>query len=445
MIIASIKKRTGLFRVHNITTKKNNNYYAQGLLVHNCFAYYMKSSNPGSSSTEVELKSIDVEGLIKAIQGKVKGGRGKLMYDHFYSRQFPIHWGGLADPFCSFERTNKVGLRLMEFLADEQYPTLFSFKGSTILDKPYQKLLAKAAKNKNFAFQVSIVTGDDELAKVTEIGVPSTTKRLEVIKNLSDMGYFTILRLRPYILGVSDVKIESLLERALEAGIKGISTEFMAIDGRSNDGMRARYAWLGKVMGVKNLTEYYSRMSPSERGGYMRLNRLVKEPHVRRLYDFCLKHDLVFGCSDPDFKELNTSGSCCAMPDVFKGSKLSNWTRSQLTYHLKVARQVYHKTGKTQYLTFSEVYGNETYLDEPEFTMDHISKVGMSSADRIGMSYRDLLRAKWNNLDSPANPRNYLHGKVLPCGLDDKGDLKFVYVEHEYEQRWKDSGIDMTR
>jgi hypothetical protein len=77
--------------------------------------------------------------------------------------------------------------------------------------------------------------------------------------------------------------------------------------------------------------------------------------------------------------------------------------------------------------------------------MDHISKVGMSSADRIGMSYRDLLRAKWNNLDSPANPRNYLHGKVLPCGLDEKGDLKFVYVEHEYEQRWKDSGIDMTR
>lgn len=409
-----------------------------------CFAYFFKSNNPAMTSHE--LKSVDIPKLIKALEGKPVDARGRLMYEHFYSRRFLLHWGGLADPFCYFEEANKAGLPLLQALGRLNYPTLFSFKGATIFNRRYCRVFEKYAEQRNFAFQISIITGDDKLAHDIEIGVPSPTKRLEAIKMLSDMGYWTILRLRPFTIGVSDQGLGDLLHRALEAGIKGVSMEFFAMDARANVGMKTRYDWISKLIGVKDLMAYYKALSPRERGGYMRLNRLVKEAHVRQVYEFCAEHGLVFGCSDPDFKELNTSGSCCAMPDRYPANPgLENWTRNQLTYHLKEARRTYHRTGGCVDLHFSQVYGEESYLDNIQLVNDHVAVTGMMNAERYSHTYRTIIQAHWNNLRSPANPRNYFHGKVMPMGLDEEGNLIFRYVPTEYEARWKEDGLDLTR
>jgi len=156
---------------------------------------------------------------------------------------------------------------------------------------------------------------------------------------------------------------------------------------------------------------------------------------------------LVFGCSDPDFKELNTSGSCCAMPDNHPANTgMENWTRSQLTFHLKEARRIYHKTGKACRLYFNDVYSSEEpYLDHPKYTNDHVASIGNCWAKRANMTLRTILQSQWNNLNSPANPRNYLHGKVIPVGIDGEKNLVYEYKPLEYEERWRDEGIDLTR
>lgn len=411
-----------------------------------CFAYFFKSNNPSSKGKQAQLKSIDPEKKLLDMQGKGTNMSGKLFHKHFYSKKFLLHWGGLADPFCNFEKKNKVGLKLIEGLGKMNYPTLFSFKGDAIFQKEYVDIFKKYSKQKNFAFQVSIITNQDRLSNLVEIGVPSTSRRLEAIKMLSEMGYWTILRLRPFIIGVSDIELDTLLERALDAGIKAVSMEFFALDVRANVGMKKRYDWLAKLVGADNLMEYFKTLSPSERGGYMRLNRLVKEPYVRKVYEFCAKHNLVCGISDPDFKELNTSGSCCGMPDHYPDNPLlENWTRSQMTYHLKEARKKYHKTGEQVKFRFSEVYGKEGYLDEKEFAQDHISTVSNCLSVNNQLTQRIILQKQWNNLRSPANPRNYFHGKVLPVGKDENGDIVFQYVPSEYEKRWKEEGVDLTR
>lgn len=418
------------------------NYCSLGCMY--CFAYFFKSNNP--SIKGVTLKSVNTSDLISGIEGKPKSARAKLMYKHFYSKKFLLHWGGLADPFCNFENQNGKGFELIPALGEMNYPTLFSFKGRTILKKKYLSLFEKYSKQKNFAFQVSIITNSDNLSKMVEIGVPSTTKRLETIKILSDMGYYTILRLRPFIIGISDEGLSELLSRALEAGIKGVSMEFFALDGRANLGMKERYLWLSKFIGTKDLMEYFSVLSPKERGGYMRLNRLVKEPYIKEVYSFCINHGLVFGCSDPDFKELNTSGSCCGMPDKYKENPLlENWTRNQLTYHLKELRKTYHKTGIKENLYFNETFKSDsTYLDDIILAGDHIAHAGMCNTERFQSSIRTILQKHWNNLNSYANPRNYFNGKILPSGLDNEGNLFYKYHEHEYEKRWKEEGINLT-
>jgi hypothetical protein len=191
--------------------------------------------------------------------------------------------------------------------------------------------------------------------------------------------------------------------------------------------------------------EYFQRLSPSERGGYRRLNRLVKELHVKKVYKFCIENGLVFGCSDPDFKELNTSGSCCGMPDNHeKNHLLENWTRQQMTYHLKEARKKYHTTGELAEFRFSEIYKDEPYFTEPHLSHDHVCEVGMCAADRKSLNYQKILRQYWNNLRSPANPCNYLHGKIVPCGLDADKNLVYKYAVHSYEEKWVSQGIDLS-
>ena len=411
-----------------------------------CFAYFFKANNPAikHSETGMELKSVDAKNLIAAMEGHPGTKRGEMFYDLFYKRKFLFHWGGLADPFCNFEAKNGVGYEIMSALGDMNYPTLFSFKGATIFQKKYVELFEKHSKQNNFAFQVSMVTGSDEMASRVEVGVPSPTKRLAALKMLSDMGYWTILRLRPYIIGVSDETIDILLEKALASGIKAISMEFYALDARASGEAKKRYDWLGGIIGTKNLMDYFQKLSPSERGGYRRLNRLVKEAHVKKVYKFCIENGLEFGCSDPDFKELTTTGSCCGMPDKYdKNPLLENWTRQQLTYHLKEARRIYHQTGELRQFRFSEVYKDEPYFDQRGLSHDHVSETSLCAADRTHLTYRRILRNYWNNLNSYANPRNYFHGKMMPCGIDDNKDLVYAYNPMEYEKRWVEEGIKL--
>lgn len=410
-----------------------------------CFAYMFKTSNISFSR---KLHSVDPYKMIKAINGEPVDARSKSVWKHFYSKRFLIHWGGLADPFCNFEKANDIGYRIIKGLAEAEYPTLFSFKGSAIFRPKFEQLFAKYADNKNFAFQVSIIAPSDELSKKMEIGVPVTSQRIKAIKMLSDMGYYTILRLRPFVIGISDEGLDELLNQCLEAGIDAISMEFIALDIRSNfgGGSGLRYQWLGKQIGTDDILEYFKALSPSKRGGYMRLNRLVKEPYVRQVYEFCLKNDIIFACSDPDYKELNMTGSCCGMPDDYPDNpEMENWTKNQLTYALKEARLAYHRSGLLQRLKFDKVFDIEkdTYLQSKNLGQDHACVSSKTASERYGSSYSKYARDSWNNLRSPGNPRNYFDGKLLPIMPDEKDNFVYIYEPTEYEERWVKEGIDL--
>ena len=135
------------------------------------------------------------------------------------------------------------------------------------------------------------------------------------------------------------------------------------------------------------------------------------------------------------------------MPENYPANRLlENWTQSQLTYHLKEARKKYHKTGETTRLLFGEVHANESYLDELKLANDHPSVIGMDCSSRVNLTQRLILQRQWNNLRSPANPRNYLHGQIMPINeLDESGNLIYEYSPSEYEKHWKEEGITLTR
>ena len=413
-----------------------------------CFAYYYKTKP--NSNFIMDLHSINADKIISAISGNPATTKMKMYYDGFFRKKFLLHWGGMADPFCHFESANMVGYPLLKALGKYNYPTLFSFKGATILQDRYLKVFDKYSKQKNFAFQISIVTGDNDFAKLIEPGVPSPDKRFKAMKILSDMGYWTILRLRPYIIGITDKSIEGILSNALKAGFNAVSLEFFAVDARTSAGMIDRYELISKMIGVKNLKDYFSKLSPRRRGTYLRLNRLVKESHVKKIYEFCLKHDILFACSDPDYKELNMSGSCCGMPDDYSENRgLENWSRNQLTYHLKELRIKYHLTGEAPILRFEDVFGckdDDNWLNSQKIASTETFWLAkMPNHARKIYTSRMMARRIWNNLRSPTNPTHYFNGKLLPMYLDENENLVFKYNPMSYEERWRDDGIAFKR
>jgi len=410
-----------------------------------CFAYAFKSNKLHFKNN---VRTVNVDALKRMIHGEGKNIASQIAYEHFFKKRFLFHWGGLADPFCNFEKSSGVGYEIISELARIKYPTLFSFKGGAIKRPKYMKLFEKHAHNKNFAFQVSIVAPSDKASRSLEIGVPVTSQRIKMIKMLSDMGYYTILRLRPFIIGITDIGLEDLLYKCKEAGINAISTEFFALDSRQayNEGLSKRYEHIGELIGTDNVMEYYKTLSPSRRGSYQRLNRLVKERFVKIMYKFCLENDILFACSDPDYKELNMSGSCCGMPDHYPENKeLENWSRSQLTFAIKEARKEYHTTNSIKKLKFETVFKPkvDTFLDEPGF--DAFATAHLTASESYYSSHLVVARNVWNNLRSPANPRNYFHHQLLPVTVDSNGNYIFKYNPSDYEKRWKAEGIDLTK
>jgi len=306
--------------VYNFECWPNNDYCTQirksstskfmhGIVVSNCFSHAQKDVNPGTKTAP--LQAVHPDKFFKMMDGESHKKEDVLFYKYFFKNKFLLHLGGLADSFCHYEKKYGYSYPIIKGVLERKYPLMFSSKGPMITDKKYISLFEKHAKNNTTAFQFSIVTADDALAKKVEPGVPSPTIRFENMKILSDMGYQCILRLRPFIIGVTDETLPELLQKAYESGAKAISTEFYAVDQRCVGSMRKATEKMGNLMGIDNIFSYFTTLSPKERGGYCRLNRLIKEPYIKFMYKFCLEHGMLFTCSDPDFKELSGSQNCC--------------------------------------------------------------------------------------------------------------------------------------
>lgn len=410
-----------------------------------CFSHSQKDVNPGTKNAP--LQAVRPDTFFKQIDGTAKTIEAKLFYKYFYKDKFLLHWGGLADFGCHYERKYGVSYELLKGLLDRKYPLMFSSKGPAVTDDHYMKLFEEHAKYNNIAFQFSIVTSNDKLAKKVEPGVPSPTERFENMKILSDMGYHCILRLRPYIIGITDDTIEETMQKAYEAGAKAVSTEFYALDQRCMGKMKDATLKMGQMMGIDNVFKHFSALSPKGRGGYNRLNRLIKEPYIQYLYKFCVEHNMIFTCSDPDFKELSMSENCCGLPPhgLHPTDTMNNWSTHQMTAAIMKARIDYHKTGNCRLFKFDEVYGKKDWIfDDVALSHVDIGCTGYPYAQRKQLTLKHILQKKWNNLKSYANVSNYFDGKVLPVGLDESGDnLMYRYTPSDYETRWVDQGIQL--
>lgn len=385
-----------------------------------CFAFFQKDNNVKGYSIhtkgEIKTRSVNVEKVIRLFEGarhndRSLGKEAQQFYPYIQARKI-MQWGGLADGFDEWERRYGVSLELLKYFDKIDYPLSISTKGAWWTeDERYMSLFRKHTHN--WHVKISIITPDDVKAKKIEKGVPSSTERLKAIKRLADIGIHVTLRLRPYIIGVSEGWKE-LIGKAHDAGADSVTTEFFCMECRASERLKKRYEEISNVIGF-NIFEFY--LKHSKQSGLKRLNRGLKAPIIKKMAEYAHSLGMRFHVSDAFCREYNDSCNCCGVPPEWGVSQTAN-IGNAIIY----ARE--HGTVK-----YSDIYSD---LDK-YMTFSWVKAANYNTGGNRNRSLMydstmcDFIHNNWNNIKKDNSPARAYGGILIPCGVDENGDMIYRY------------------
>ena len=375
-----------------------------------CFSQYQRGIGGAKEAyLKKEVHPVNVK-RIKAMFTDPDKNAGQ--FAEYIKQRRVMQWGGLSDQFDGFERKYGQTLELLKFFKEIDYPLCFSTKSTWwTQDERYMELV-RGQKNWNFKF--SIITLDENKARIIERGVPTPLQRLDAIERIAnaDAGGAT-LRLRPFIIGVSTPSYLDLIREAGNRGASALSTEFFCVEQRSQT-LREFMPTLSDLCGF-DVMAFYRKYSVAQ--GYLRLNRKIKAPFIHNMRDLCKEVGMRFYVSDAHFKELCCNGSCCGLPADW------NYSKGQFCEALQIAKQrgvVYYSDIRKD---IEELHAGYDWGKATGFNANSSEK----RAQFYGMSMADYMRWLWNNPQAGQSPYKLFEGVLQPVGKDAEGNIIYKY------------------
>lgn len=376
-----------------------------------CFSQYQRGVGKVKESyLAKEVKSVNVERIKKMF---LEPDKHAGQFAEYIKQRRVMQWGGLSDQFDGYEKKYGITLNLLKFFKEIDYPLCFSTKSVWwTKDERYMDLI-RGQKNWNFKF--SIITLEEDKARIIERGVPSPLERLSAIERIAnaDAGGAT-LRLRPFIIGVSSPTYLDLIKEASNRGATALSTEFFCVEQRSPT-LKEFLPTLSELCGF-DIMKFYKKYSCAH--GYLRLNRKVKAPFIHNMKKLCNEVGMRFYVSDAHFKELCNNGSCCGLPSSW------NYSKGQFCEALNIC-----KTKGVVY--YSDIKKDIESLHQ--YDWGRATGFNSNSSERralfFGMSMADYMRWLWNNPQAGQSPYKMFEGVMRPEGKDENGDMVYYYDE----------------
>lgn len=391
-----------------------------------CFAFFQRAVGGAKDDyLHHRVKAVDVERvkrLFRLDAELLKSSR----YEQFawYIRKgHVLQWGGLSDGFDWYERKFRKSLELLRFFCEINYPISISTKGVWFLDDPEYVDVLRGAKNVHIKY--SIITDNEEHASRLEAGTPPPEERLRALERLNELGIgATTLRFRPFVIGSSNLSMERLFRRAKDIGCYSVTTEFLCIEKRVTPNHLERYRRISEVVGY-DVWNFYRQHSYSG-SGLMRLNYEVKRPYIQQMQSLSEELKLPFYVSDAHHKEASAGAGCCGLPNT---GVLGNYQRGQFAEAMQIAK----RNGRVYW---SDIAAEAEGLKQVPFTRAEGYNQGDTYA-RAKHQYHtmyDFMRDVWNNPKSWSSPARYFGGALVPSGLDDSGDIIYLYNRPFIEQ-----------
>lgn len=376
-----------------------------------CFAQFQRGIGGKKKRSDYMCKEVRAVNVEKVKKMFIESDEHAGQFAQYIKQRKVMQWGGMSDEFDGYERKYGKTLELLKFFKDIDYPLCFSTKGAWwTKDERYMDLV-RGQKNWNFKF--SIITMEEEKARIIERGVESPQERLEAIERIANAGAGgATLRLRPFIIGVSTPSYLDLIREAGKRGADAMTTEFLCIEQRSPT-LRAFLPELNKMAGF-DIMKFYKKYSVS--CGYMRLNRNIKRPFVENMNEVCDEIGMRFYVSDAHFKEYCHNGSCCGLPSDW------NYSKGQWCEALQIAKD----RGKVMWSDISK-----DIIELHEYEWGKASGFNCCCNEKRarfhGMTMADYLRWVWNNPQNGQNPYKMYEGVMIPDGTDEEGNIIYRY------------------
>jgi DNA repair photolyase len=372
-----------------------------------CFSQYQRGVGKTRGKYEKGVvRSVNVEN-VKAIFTNPESSQ----FGTWVKARRPMQWGGLSDQFDAFERKYGVTLELMRFFREIEYPLTFSTKATWwVYDQRYREVFDGMPWNVKF----SIITLDERKAALIERGVPTPEERLAAMHEAAGFARGGVtLRLRPFIIGVSDPHHVELIKRAAQAGAGAVTTEFFCLEQRSPWFRAHGLPAMERACGF-DVMEFYRRYSSGM--GYLRLNRNVKRKFVQEMQDAAKEAGLRFYVSDAHFKERCDNGCCCGL------SKEWAYSRGQNAEALLIAKE----RGTVRWSDIScDLEHTKGYLWRNADGFNSGSAEVRAKFNNHTMF--DWLRYHWNHPESWKSPYRMFEGVLEPQGVDDQGDVIYAF------------------
>lgn len=374
---------------------------------HYCFSIYQRDIGPSSKN----FRSNDIRSVDPRAVKRIFTHPESSQFGEYVKHRLAMQWGGLSDQFDEYERKYGITLELLRFFREIEYPICFSTKSNWwAFDDRYRECFKDA---KHFNTKFSIITLDADAARKVEAGCPSPQDRLKAMAAVAKLNAGGVtLRLRPYIIGLSDKTVVELIKQCADAGATALSTEFFCLELRCPSGKDYHFPKISEVVGF-DIIEYYRKRSSGT--GYLRLTRDIKRRYVDQMEELCDKYKMRFYVSDAHFKERCHNGSCCGLgPD---------WNYSKGTFC--EALQIAKRTGTVRW---SDIECNMTHLTNVPWDRATAYNVGSSEkrASMHGFSMVDYLRYCWNHPSKGQGPYRMFEGVIKPTSADKEGNLVYV-------------------
>ena len=176
----------------------------------------------------------------------------------------PIAMGTNTDPYQPIERKLRITRSVLEVLRELHHPCTITTKSNLLLRD--LDILADMARERLVKVGISVTTLDRTLARKMEPRAPTPQRRIDAIRSLSAAGIPTSVMVAPIIPSLTDHEMESVLERAADAGASG-----------------AGYVLLRLPLEIKALIREWLEVNAPDRA--KRVISLLQSMHGGRDYD----------------------------------------------------------------------------------------------------------------------------------------------------------------
>lgn len=206
-------------------------------------------------------------------------------------KPFMVGTGAMTDPYVPVERRLQYVRKCLKLIYRYGYGFACLTKSDLILRD--LDLLKKINEKTKVVVQITLTTADDELCKIIEPNVCSTSKRVKVLERLKENNIPTVVWLSPILPYINDTEdnINSILDFCIDSEVKGVLNLDMGLSLR--DGNREYF--YGKLdenfPGLKD--KYVDEFGDSNfihGKNYGKLKRIIKNR--------CQKHKILYKADD---------------------------------------------------------------------------------------------------------------------------------------------------